>query len=81
MCQLKLQKKLDRMSLAGNRLSWFLKLWHIEEAHIPPGIPKYKNVCAFLKKVTPKKASQSLTSHIHLISECSLDVDRISTYR
>ena len=54
MCHLNLQKKLGRRSLARRGLSLVLKLWHLEEAHIPPNISKIKMFEHFGKNESPK---------------------------
>ena len=57
-----LERKPGTRSLAGETLSWVLKLWYLEEAHIPPTIPKNHKVWAFSQKMAAQKASQTLIS-------------------
>ena len=40
--------------------SFVLKLWYLEEAHIPPTIPKNHKVRAFSEKMAAQKATQTL---------------------
>ena len=48
LCHLK--RKPGVRSLTGKTLSWVLKLWYFEEAHIPPTIPKNQKVRAIFEK-------------------------------
>ena len=52
--------KKKEQGVAARRLSWVLKLWYLEEAHIPPTIPKNHKVRAFSEKMAAQKATQTL---------------------
>ena len=84
LCHLK--RKPGVRSLTGKTLSWVLKLWYFEEAHIPPTIPKNQKVWAIFEKMATRKASQTLmstpttkTRYTHIFSLKNINPLHIST--
>ena len=53
-------RKPGARSFVGKTLSWVLKLWYLEEAHIPPTKPKLKKFENFLKKCQLKRLHKPL---------------------
>ena len=76
LCHLK--RKPGVRSLTRKTLSWVLKLWYFEEAHIPPTIPKNQKFWAIFEK-TLISTPTTKTRYTHTFSLKNINPLRVST--